>query len=100
MTKAGTTKADTTRAGTTRTTVRAAVGPALTARLDQAVEGVRREAGIPGVADTVTRRPMTPGLFMRIGSETKTCTATALAGRPRGHGGRHTGPLRPPRAPR
>lgn len=31
-----------------------------------------------GVADTVTRRPMTPDLFLRIGSETKTFTATAL----------------------
>ncbi|MFF7388585.1 serine hydrolase domain-containing protein [Streptomyces scabiei] len=75
---------------------RGGLGPALTARLDQAVEGVRREAGIPGVtvglwmpgrgcyvrstgvADVVTRRPMTPDLFMRIGSETKTFTATAL----------------------
>ncbi|MCC9706760.1 beta-lactamase family protein [Streptomyces sp. MNU76] len=75
---------------------RGGLGPALTARLDQAVEGVRREVGIPGVtvglwmpgrgcyvrstgvADTVTRRPMSPDLFLRIGSETKTFTATAL----------------------
>ncbi|MDX2602039.1 serine hydrolase [Streptomyces caniscabiei] len=75
---------------------RGGLGRELTARLDEAVEGVRREAGIPGVtvglwmpdrgcyvrstgvADTVTRRPMTPDLFLRIGSETKTFTATAL----------------------
>lgn len=72
------------------------LGPELTARLDEAVVGVRREAGIPGaavglwmpgqgccvratgVADTATRRPMTTDLFMRIGSETKTFTVTAL----------------------
>ncbi|MFE7842309.1 serine hydrolase domain-containing protein [Streptomyces sp. NPDC057474] len=72
------------------------LGPELTARLDKAVAGVRREAGIPGVAvglwmpgkgcyvratgvaDTATRRPMTTGRFMRIGSETKTFTVTAL----------------------
>ncbi|MEE1758534.1 serine hydrolase domain-containing protein [Streptomyces sp. SP18BB07] len=75
---------------------RGGLGPELTARMDQAVEGVRQEAGIPGVtvglwlpgqgcyvrstgvADIVTRRPMTTDLFMRIGSETKTFTATAL----------------------
>ncbi|UUU23706.1 serine hydrolase domain-containing protein [Streptomyces sp. DSM 40750] len=70
--------------------------PALATRLDKAVEGVRREAGIPGVAvglwmpgkgcyvratgvaDTATGRPMTTDQFMRIGSETKTFTVTAL----------------------
>ncbi|MGW0708211.1 serine hydrolase domain-containing protein [Streptomyces sp. NPDC002643] len=74
----------------------AGLGSRLNARLDRAVEGVRREAGIPGVAvglwmpgkgcyvratgvaDKATGRPMTTGLFMRIGSETKTFTVTAL----------------------
>ncbi|MFI9155882.1 serine hydrolase domain-containing protein [Streptomyces sp. NPDC053367] len=68
----------------------------LTARLDRAVEDVRRQAGIPGVvvglwmpgkgsyvratgvADKVTRAPMTSDVFVRIGSETKTFTVTAL----------------------
>lgn len=68
----------------------------MTARLNKAVEDVRREAGIPGVAvglwmpgkgryvrasgvaDTVTGEPMTTGLYTRIGSETKTFTVTAL----------------------
>ncbi|MGW1491236.1 serine hydrolase domain-containing protein [Streptomyces sp. NPDC002402] len=72
------------------------LGPELTARLDNAIEDVHRQAGIPGVvvglwmpgkgsyvratgvADTATRRPMTTDLFMRIGSETKTFTVTAL----------------------
>ncbi|MCX5208461.1 beta-lactamase family protein [Kitasatospora sp. NBC_00240] len=72
------------------------LGPELTARLDQAIEDVRRQAGIPGViaglwlpgrgsyvratgvADTATGEPMTTDLFMRIGSETKTFTVTAL----------------------
>ncbi|MFG3514287.1 serine hydrolase domain-containing protein [Streptomyces bobili] len=71
-------------------------GPELTARLDKAVEDVRRQAGIPGlvvglwmpgkgnyvratgVADTATRRPMTTDQYIRIGSETKTFTVTAL----------------------
>ncbi|MFF7245796.1 serine hydrolase domain-containing protein [Embleya sp. NPDC008237] len=70
--------------------------PALVARLDEAIERTRREAGIPGVtvglwlpgrgryvrstgvADTATGAPMTPDLHMRIGSETKTFTVTAL----------------------
>jgi D-alanyl-D-alanine carboxypeptidase len=70
--------------------------PELTARLDRAVEGARRQAGIPGVvvglwmpgkgcyvratgvADIATRRPMTKDVFVRIGSETKTFTVTAL----------------------
>ncbi|WP_200308753.1 serine hydrolase domain-containing protein [Streptomyces adelaidensis] len=72
------------------------LGRELTARLDKAVKGVRRETGVPGVvvglwmpgkgcyvratgvADTETRRPMTTDQFVRIGSETKTFTATAL----------------------
>ncbi|WP_405537218.1 beta-lactamase family protein [Streptomyces sp. NBC_00075] len=72
------------------------LGPEVTARLDKAIEDVRRQAGIPGVvvgvwmpgkgsyvratgvADTETRRPMTTDGFVRIGSETKTFTVTAL----------------------
>ncbi|MGX1274311.1 serine hydrolase domain-containing protein [Streptomyces phaeoluteigriseus] len=72
------------------------LGPELTARLDEAIEDVRRQTGIPGlvvglwmpgkgnyvratgVADTATRRPMTSDQFIRIGSETKTFTVTAL----------------------
>ncbi|MFJ3223309.1 serine hydrolase domain-containing protein [Streptomyces sp. NPDC086783] len=72
------------------------LGRKLTARLDKAVEKVRRQAGIPGVvvglwmpgkgsyvratglADTDTGEPMTTREFVRIGSETKTFTVTAL----------------------
>ncbi|MFE9835785.1 serine hydrolase domain-containing protein [Streptomyces sp. NPDC005551] len=72
------------------------LGRKLTARLDKAVEKVRREAGIPGVvvglwmpgkgnyvratgvADTGTGEPMSTRQFIRIGSETKTFTVTAL----------------------
>ncbi|MFI8910528.1 serine hydrolase domain-containing protein [Streptomyces sp. NPDC053513] len=72
------------------------LGPELTARLDRAVEDVRKQAGIPGVAvglwmpgrgsyvhatgvaDKVTGEPMTTDGFVRIGSETKTFTVTAL----------------------
>ncbi|MFI2632370.1 serine hydrolase [Streptomyces collinus] len=72
------------------------LGPALTERLDRAVAEVREQAGIPGVvvglwmpgrgsyvratgvADTVTRMPMTADSCVRIGSETKTFTVTAL----------------------
>ncbi|MGW1712709.1 serine hydrolase domain-containing protein [Streptomyces sp. NPDC002156] len=72
------------------------LGPEVTARLDKTIEDVRRQAGIPGVvvglwmpgkgsyvratgvADTATRRPMTTDGFVRIGSETKTFTVTAL----------------------
>lgn len=72
------------------------LGPELTARLDKAIEDVRQKADIPGVivglwmpgkgnyvratgvADTATGRPMTTDPFMRIGSETKTFTVTAL----------------------
>jgi D-alanyl-D-alanine carboxypeptidase len=71
-------------------------GPELTERLDRAVAEVREQAGIPGVvvglwmpgkgsyvratgvADTVTRLPMTADSYVRIGSETKTFTVTAL----------------------
>ncbi|MFJ5228358.1 serine hydrolase domain-containing protein [Kitasatospora sp. NPDC088391] len=70
--------------------------PALAARLDAAIEQVRQETGTPGVtvglwmpgrgsyvrstgvADRETGRPMTPGLHLRIGSETKTFTVTAV----------------------
>ncbi|MFI8515045.1 serine hydrolase domain-containing protein [Streptomyces sp. NPDC085460] len=69
---------------------------ALTARLDSTVEKVRREAGIPGlvvgvwmpgkgcyvratgVADKRTGEPMSADMYIRIGSETKTFTVTAL----------------------
>jgi len=72
------------------------LGPELTSRLDKAIEKVRQQAGIPGVvaglwmpgkgcyvratgvADTATREPMTSDVFVRIGSETKTFTVTAL----------------------
>jgi D-alanyl-D-alanine carboxypeptidase len=72
------------------------LGRKMTARLDKAVEKVRRQAGIPGVvvglwmpgkgsyvratglADTETGEPMTTREFFRIGSETKTFTVTAL----------------------
>lgn len=70
--------------------------PALVTRLNKAIEDTRKEAGIPGVtvglwmpgrgsyirstgvADKKTRAPMKPDLNMRIGSETKTFTATAV----------------------
>ncbi|MET7594577.1 serine hydrolase domain-containing protein [Streptomyces sp. NPDC005481] len=72
------------------------LGRKLTARLDKAVEKVRRAAEIPGVvvglwmpgkgsyvratglADIDTGEPMTTREFVRIGSETKTFTVTAL----------------------
>lgn len=72
------------------------LGPELTARLDKTIEDVRKQAGIPGVvvglwmpgkgeyvratgvADTVTGRPMQTDGYVRIGSETKTFTVTAL----------------------
>ncbi|MFD4526038.1 serine hydrolase domain-containing protein [Streptomyces sp. NPDC058470] len=72
------------------------LGHQLTARLDAAIEKVRRQADIPGVvvglwmpgrgsyvratgvADTATGEPMTTDKFFRIGSETKTFTVTAL----------------------
>ncbi|WP_405921177.1 serine hydrolase domain-containing protein [Streptomyces sp. NBC_00122] len=72
------------------------LGPELTAKLDQAIERTRKEAGVPGVivglclpgrgsyiratgvADTATSRPMQTGLLMRIASVTKTFTVTAI----------------------
>ncbi|WP_371660213.1 serine hydrolase domain-containing protein [Streptomyces sp. NBC_00280] len=72
------------------------LGLEVAARLDKAIEDVRRQADIPGVvvglwmpgkgsyvratgvADTATRRPMTTDGYVRIGSETKTFTVTAL----------------------
>ncbi|WP_406863279.1 serine hydrolase domain-containing protein [Streptomyces sp. HUAS MG47] len=72
------------------------LGPELTARLDKAIEDVRVQAGIPGVvagvwmhgkgsyvratgvANTATREPMSARGLVRIGSETKTFTVTAL----------------------
>ncbi|MFF4323928.1 serine hydrolase domain-containing protein [Streptomyces sp. NPDC001568] len=70
--------------------------PAVAARLDTALRQVMRETGVPGaivglwapgkgsyvrtfgVADKATGAPMTTGLHVRIGSETKTFTVTAL----------------------
>ncbi|MET9320390.1 serine hydrolase domain-containing protein [Streptomyces sp. NPDC003038] len=70
--------------------------PAVARQLDAAVRQVMREAQVPGVmvglwtpdkgsyvrafgvADKSTGQPMTTGLNMRIGSETKTFTVTAL----------------------
>lgn len=70
--------------------------PAVAARLDAAVLRVMREARVPGVtvglwapgkgsyvksfgvADKATGAPMTTALHVRIGSETKTFTVTAL----------------------
>ncbi|MGV9306525.1 serine hydrolase domain-containing protein [Nonomuraea sp. NPDC003727] len=70
--------------------------PAVAARLDTAIRQVMREAGVPGVivglsapgkgsyvrafgvADKASGVAMSPGLYMRIGSETKTFTVTAL----------------------
>ncbi|MFI2200069.1 serine hydrolase domain-containing protein [Streptomyces sp. NPDC020192] len=70
--------------------------PAVARQLDAAVQKMMHEADIPGaivgiwtpgqpgyvrsfgVADTGTGRKMTPGLYMRIGSETKTFTVSAL----------------------
>ncbi|MEU0582876.1 serine hydrolase domain-containing protein [Streptomyces sp. NPDC006132] len=72
------------------------LGPEITERLDRAIAEVREQAGIPGVvvglwmpgkgsyvratgvADTVTREPMAVDSYVRIGSETKTFTVTAL----------------------
>lgn len=69
---------------------------ALASRLDKAIEKVRRQAGVPGVvaglwmpgkgsyvratgvADKATGEPMDTDVFVRIGSETKTFTVTAL----------------------
>ncbi|MEV5531038.1 serine hydrolase domain-containing protein [Streptomyces prunicolor] len=68
----------------------------VTTRLDKAIADVRKQAAIPGVAvglwmpgkgcyvratgvaDKVTRQPMSTDFYSRIGSETKTFTVTAL----------------------
>ncbi|MFB8136607.1 serine hydrolase domain-containing protein [Streptomyces mirabilis] len=70
--------------------------PAVTGQLDRTVQQVMREAHVPGVtvglwtphqgtytrsfgvADKSSGRPMSPDLYTRIGSETKTFTVTAL----------------------
>ncbi|MFH9553840.1 serine hydrolase domain-containing protein [Streptomyces sp. NPDC017435] len=70
--------------------------PAVRQQVDEAVQRVMKQASIPGVsvgiwtpgkgeyvksfgvADKSTGRPMNPGLYMRIGSETKTFTVTAV----------------------
>ncbi|MGD1223170.1 serine hydrolase domain-containing protein [Streptomyces krungchingensis] len=70
--------------------------PAVRQQIDEAVQKVQRDAKVPGVtvgvwtpdkgnyvrsfgvADTSTGQRMTPDLFTRIGSETKTFTVTAL----------------------
>ncbi|MFJ8357789.1 serine hydrolase domain-containing protein [Streptomyces sp. NPDC093984] len=70
--------------------------PAVTRQLDEAVRRVMREAHVPGVtvglwtphqgsyvrsfgvADQSSGRRMSPDLYLRIGSETKTFTVTAL----------------------
>ncbi|MEU7071203.1 serine hydrolase domain-containing protein [Streptomyces narbonensis] len=70
--------------------------PAVATELDKAIKGVMRDANVPGVtvalsapgkgtyirsfgeADTATGTAMSPGLFMRIGSETKTFTVTGV----------------------
>ncbi|MGW5419429.1 serine hydrolase domain-containing protein [Streptomyces sp. NPDC003943] len=74
----------------------AQLSPAVDAHLDEAIRQVMQEANVPGVmvalsapgkgqyirsfgvADKVTEQQMTPNLYMRIGSETKTFTVTAL----------------------
>ncbi|MFF0433939.1 serine hydrolase domain-containing protein [Streptomyces sp. NPDC004327] len=70
--------------------------PAVDAQLDDAIRQVMQEANVPGVivavsapgkgqyirtfgvANKTTGQQMTPDLYMRIGSETKTFTVTAL----------------------
>ncbi|WBP90430.1 serine hydrolase domain-containing protein [Kitasatospora cathayae] len=69
--------------------------PDVTSRLDAAIQRVMSQASVPGVsvglitpggtyqksfgvADKSAGTPMDPGLFTRIGSETKTYTATAV----------------------
>ncbi|MEU6386199.1 serine hydrolase domain-containing protein [Streptomyces bauhiniae] len=70
--------------------------PEVNRQIDDAVQRVMREADVPGVtvgiwtpdqgsyvrsfgvADKNSGRPMSPDLYMRIGSETKTFTVTAL----------------------
>ncbi|MFF4584913.1 serine hydrolase domain-containing protein [Streptomyces sp. NPDC001388] len=73
-----------------------ALTPAVRQQVDAAVRRVMKQANVPGVsvgiwtpgkgryvksfgvADKSTGRPMNPDLFMRIGSETKTFTVTAV----------------------
>ncbi|MGW2212076.1 serine hydrolase domain-containing protein [Streptomyces sp. NPDC001781] len=73
-----------------------ALTPEVNRRIDDAVQRVMREASVPGVtvgiwtpdkgsyvrsfgvADKSSKRLMSPDLYMRIGSETKTFTVTAL----------------------
>ncbi|MFD8703077.1 serine hydrolase domain-containing protein [Kitasatospora sp. NPDC059648] len=72
-----------------------ALTPAVTGQLDDAIQRVRKQAGVPGisvgiitpggtyqksfgVADKAAGTPMDPGMSSRIGSETKTFTATAV----------------------
>ncbi|MFJ8733953.1 serine hydrolase domain-containing protein [Streptomyces bauhiniae] len=73
-----------------------ALTPEVNRQIDDAVRRVMREADVPGVtvgiwtpdkgnyvrsfgvADKSSKRPMSPDLYMRIGSETKTFTVTAL----------------------
>ncbi|MEV7028232.1 serine hydrolase domain-containing protein, partial [Kitasatospora sp. NPDC093558] len=69
--------------------------PDVTARLDAAIQRVQSQTGVPGinvgiitpggtylksfgVADKTAGTPMDPSLHLRIGSETKTFTATAV----------------------
>ncbi|WP_086736474.1 serine hydrolase domain-containing protein [Streptomyces glaucescens] len=72
------------------------ITPQVRQRLDAAIQRVMREANVPGVtvglwtpdkgqyersfgvADKSTGRRMSPDLFLRIGSETKTFTVTAM----------------------
>ncbi|MGW7432449.1 serine hydrolase domain-containing protein [Streptomyces sp. NPDC054861] len=74
----------------------AELSPAVAQRLDDAIKQVMREADVPGVlvsvsapgkgnyerafgvADKSSGEPMRPDLYLRIGSETKTFTVTAL----------------------
>ncbi len=71
------------------------LGPGTASRLDAAIRAVMKQASIPGsivglwmpggsyvrafgVTDKVTGAPMQTGFFMRIGSETKTFTVSAI----------------------
>lgn len=92
----GNTSKSTRLAAASPTTMVRKLTPAVTGQLDQAVGRVLHQAGVPGVlvglwipgngsyvrsfgvADKSTKTPMSTGLNMRIGSETKTFTVTAL----------------------
>ncbi|MFF1875361.1 serine hydrolase domain-containing protein [Streptomyces sp. CB03911] len=83
-------------AGTDEDCTSSALSPELVAKLDAAVQQTMSQTGVPGVtvgiwlpgqgryvksfgvADKKTGAPMTEDLYVRIGSETKTFTATAL----------------------